>query len=148
MRIGEKVVVKINNTNSTAALLNGLTGTIIDEKISDSQMAMLSGVSSWIVQFDKPANILGSQLTTCTLRENELECLDNYEVVAYDKDSDMEVSLHKTNDYDDAKAHAIKFGEQCRLDLLLNPTNGQPFDWVELVNADNRDVVYWASYNR
>jgi hypothetical protein len=58
----------------------------------------------------------------------------------------VEVSLQKTNDYADAKAHALKFGEQCRLDMLLNPASGQPYDWVELVNADNVDVVYWASY--
>lgn len=71
-----------------------------------------------------------------------------YEIIAYDKDAAMEVSLQKDVDYADIKAQAMKFGEQCRLDLLLNPATGQPFDWVKLVNADNWDIVYWASYNR
>lgn len=69
-----------------------------------------------------------------------------YEIIAYDKDVDYEISLMRTIDYAEAKAHAMKFGEQCCKDLLLNPSNGQPFDWVKLVNHDNWDIVYWASY--
>jgi hypothetical protein len=70
-----------------------------------------------------------------------------YEIVAYDKDADMYVILQRNSDYADVYANAMQFGEQCRLDLLLNPENGHPFDWVRMVNADNWDVVYWASHN-
>lgn len=148
MRIGAKVAIRMRGNNTVALVLNGLTGTIIDEKISDSQAAMLSGVSRWVVKFDEPVGLSGSQITVCAFKETDLECLDMYEVIAYDKDDDIEISLMRTNDYSDALAHALKFGEQCKLDLLLNPENGQPFDWVKLVNADNWDIVYWASYNR
>lgn len=148
MKIGNKVVV--NSDSKIISEFNGVSGTIIKEHVSDSHAAMMSGKSKWIVEFDVPVVIRGETIATCAFKESELELVDDvvYEVVAYDKDEDYEVSLLKTNDYGDARAHALKFGEQCRLDLLLNPENGQPFDWVKLVNADDWDVVYWTSYGR
>jgi hypothetical protein len=73
MKIGDKVVVKIANENTPVFVLNGVTGTIVEEKISDSQIAMLSGISRWIVKFDEPVNVFGSQLNTCEFSEKDLE---------------------------------------------------------------------------
>jgi DNA-directed RNA polymerase subunit RPC12/RpoP len=73
MRIGEKVIVQ---TKRAASVLNGLTGTIIEEKIPDSQLAMLSGVSSWVVKFDEPVEIQGSQIATCEFSESDLYAVD------------------------------------------------------------------------
>ena len=147
MKIGDKVIV---NENGFLEFV-GHRGTIVEEYISNSQWAMLCGVSKWVVKFDQPVNIRKEAIVTCVFKESELTLVDDdtvYEVIAYDKDADVDVSLHKTKDYGDARSHALKFGEQCRRDLLLNHANGQTFDWIKLVDANNWDVVYWASYKR
>ena len=75
MKIGSKVIVNVGNT-CLLAPIDGVTGTIVDEKISNSHLAMLSGVSRWIVQFDEPVEIHGATLTSCEFKENELKLFD------------------------------------------------------------------------
>ena len=86
MRIGAKVTVRMRDNGTMALMFNGLTGTIVNEKISDSQAAMLSGVARWVVKFDEPVDIHGSRINECAFKETDLECLDVYEIVACDKD--------------------------------------------------------------
>lgn len=68
-----------------------------------------------------------------------------YTVVGYDKDNDVYVEYE---DYDlsvEAEYHAKQLKK-----LLdkgeLRRENGEPIDWIEVVQSDNYDVVYWASY--
>ena len=51
MKIGDKVIV-INPLY--AQITNSAVGTIVSEYISNSQLAMLHGVSKWSVEFDNP----------------------------------------------------------------------------------------------
>lgn len=52
MKIGDKVVV----VNKFAGCFNKATGTIIEERIPDSQFHMLMGTQRWMVQFDEPVD--------------------------------------------------------------------------------------------
>ena len=52
--------------------LVGCTGTIIAEKLPESQIAMLSGKTSWIVQLDTPITLYGETLNEAAVREDFL----------------------------------------------------------------------------
>lgn len=74
MKIGDKVTVC-----GRAALIEelvGKTGTIIEERIPESQSAMLAGITNWIVRFDVPVRIRGSEIKTCGFRETELKLIN------------------------------------------------------------------------
>lgn len=72
MKIGDKVIVKKDSSWIDFA---GKTGTIAEEHIPNSQMAMLCGVSKWFVEFDDPIQIGKETITAFEFRENELEAL-------------------------------------------------------------------------
>ena len=48
MKIGDRVIIK----NMPLEELKGVIGTIVDEHILDSQIAMLQGLTKWVVKFD------------------------------------------------------------------------------------------------
>lgn len=69
MNIGTRV--KVVEHPFLPALV-GCTGTIIEEKIPESQIAMLSGKTSWKIKFDTPITLLGNTLMEATVREDSL----------------------------------------------------------------------------
>jgi hypothetical protein len=73
MKIGKKVIVK---PASGWIDFSGKTGTIVEEHIPNSQMAMLCGVSKWHVQFDKPIVIQNETITGFEFREDELALVE------------------------------------------------------------------------
>ena len=73
MKIGNKVVVK---TESRWIDFSGKTGTIVEEHIPNSQMAMLCGISKWHVQFDEPVVIQNEIITGFEFREDELALVE------------------------------------------------------------------------
>jgi hypothetical protein len=147
MKIGDRVEIVVSESLFSVFNNNTNIGTIIKE-YPPVPSNTNNKMKKWEVHFDKPVAMCGGHMQTCIFSEDALKPLDWYDVVAYDKDADDEVSLLKTQDYDQALAHAMKFGEQCKNDLLLNPATGQPFDHVRLVNSNNWDVSYWASYEQ
>ena len=72
MKIGNKVVVKPKNV-FLAEVFNGITGSIVGEKIPNSHLAMLSGISHWVVEFENPVVVHGETITKCEFNEYELE---------------------------------------------------------------------------
>ena len=73
MKIGSKVVVK---HQSGWIDFSGKTGTIVEEHIPNSQMAMLCGISKWYVEFDEPVVIHNETITCFEFRENELAIVE------------------------------------------------------------------------
>ena len=69
MTIGNRV--KIVECPFFPALV-GCTGAIIEEKIPESQFAMLSGKTSWLVKLDVPITLMGETITEATVRESSL----------------------------------------------------------------------------
>ena len=68
-----------------------------------------------------------------------------YTLVGYDKDNDYYVEY---GDYDlslDAEHDAKQLKKLLDKDELRRD-NGEPIDWLEIVQTDNYDVVYWSSY--
>ena len=72
MKIGSKVIVA---EHVFIRELVGQTGTIVAEKLPDSQIAMLRGIASWTVKFDTPLNIRGEVIDECSFREDSLELI-------------------------------------------------------------------------
>lgn len=68
-----------------------------------------------------------------------------YTVVGYDKDNDVYVEYESYDLSAEAEYHAKQLKK-----LLdkgeLRRENGEPIDWIEIVQSDNYDVVYWVSY--
>lgn len=70
MKIGDKVV--INAKEGILSELNGCVGTIVGERIPDGQLAILCGISHWIVKFDEPVVVHSTWISNCEFSENEL----------------------------------------------------------------------------
>ena len=64
MKIGSRVVI---STSLHFEELNGCRGVIVDEKIPESQMFMLCGISNFVVQLDEPIVLRGHEFTQITL---------------------------------------------------------------------------------
>lgn len=78
MKIGSKVIVA---EHIFIKELVGKTGTIVAEKLPESQIAMLRGIASWTVKFDEPLKIRGEVIDECSFREDSLELIEKEEVV-------------------------------------------------------------------
>ena len=72
MEIGNKVIVKPKNA-FLVEVFNGVPGKIVDERIPNSHLAMLSGISHWVVEFENPIVVRGETITECEFHEYELE---------------------------------------------------------------------------
>ena len=70
-----------------------------------------------------------------------------YVLVAVDKDSWMEMELFRSNFFQLIKLKAEVLKELLMKDLLRNPENNDPFDWIEIVDVENHDNKYWTSYS-
>ena len=70
-----------------------------------------------------------------------------YVLVAVDKDSWMEMELFRSNFFQLIKLKAEVLKELLVKDLLRNPENNDPFDWIEIVDVENHDNKYWTSYS-
>ena len=73
MKIGSKVIVA---EHVFIKELVGKTGTIVAEKLPESQIAMLRGIASWTVKFDEPLKIREEVIDQCSFREDSLELIE------------------------------------------------------------------------
>ena len=76
--------------------------------------------------------------------------LDNYTIVAYDKDNDVYEVL------DDGYSLSLEAEQKARellplllADKLRRADNGEPFDWLEIYHdwGGEEETVVWASYD-
>lgn len=70
MEIGNRVVV--NDGKFVPDVLVGKRGVIIDEKIPESQMAMLCGITKFVIKLDEPVNLETSSLSVITMPSHML----------------------------------------------------------------------------
>ncbi len=68
-----------------------------------------------------------------------------YTVVGYDKDNDVYVEYGDYHRQIEAEHHARELADLVYRDKLRRE-NGEPIDWIEIVQTDDWDVVYWVSY--
>jgi hypothetical protein len=68
-----------------------------------------------------------------------------YAIVGYDKDNDLYDELYFSTDIQDVLQRAKVIKPLCDNDTLRN-AKGEPYDYLEVVNRNNYDVVYWRSY--
>jgi hypothetical protein len=71
MKIGNRVVV--NNGEFIPDVLVGKRGIIVDERIPESQMAMLCGIANFVVKLDEPVDLKTSRFSVITLPSNMLK---------------------------------------------------------------------------
>lgn len=69
IKIGTRVEVV---EHSFLPALVGCTGTVLEEKIPESQWAMLCGKTNWTIKLDTPLTLLGETLVEATVREDSL----------------------------------------------------------------------------
>lgn len=70
-----------------------------------------------------------------------------YALVGYDKDNDVYEVIETHEDLEYLKLKGNDIAEiQRETDSFRVNGNGEPFDWFEIVQNDNYDVVYWVSY--
>lgn len=68
-----------------------------------------------------------------------------FKITCYDKDNGTYIDFTESSDLE----KLIKEAEQMRELLLkdkLKNTNGEPFDWIEIVDCEKESNVVWASY--
>lgn len=70
-----------------------------------------------------------------------------YELVGYDKDNDIYGVIEASEDlaYLKLKGEDVAKNQRDTDSFRVNG-NGEPFDWFEIVQSDNYNVVYWVSY--
>ena len=70
-----------------------------------------------------------------------------YELVGYDKDNDIYEVIEASEDLEYLKLKGSDIaGIQKDTDVFRVNGNGEPFDWFEIVQSDNYNVLYWVSY--
>lgn len=69
MKVGTRVEV---TEHFFISELVGVTGTLVEERLPQSQLAMLCGVSSWKVNLDTPITLYGETLVDIVVREDAL----------------------------------------------------------------------------
>ena len=74
-----------------------------------------------------------------------------YALVGYDKDNDVYETIAKSDNI----SYLIKVGKEIAEDgslyRICSDGSKEPFDWFEIVNANDTkypDCYYWASYER
>ena len=70
-----------------------------------------------------------------------------FALVGYDKDNDIYgvIEVHEDLEYLKLKGKDVAEIQKETDNFRVNG-NGEPFDWFEIVQNDNYDVVYWVSY--
>lgn len=68
-----------------------------------------------------------------------------FAIVGYDKDNDVYTELYFSTDIQDVLQRAKAIKPLCDNDTLRN-SEGEPYDYLEVVNRNNYDVLYWRSY--
>jgi hypothetical protein len=71
--------------------------------------------------------------------------ITGYCVLGYDKDNSVFENYGNIKELDKAISKAKELTVKCKADELRR-LNGEPIDWIEVVDAKNWDVIYWASY--
>lgn len=71
MKIGNRVVV--NDGQFVPNVLVGRSGIIVDERVPESQIAMLCGIASFVVKLDEPVDLKTSKFSVITLPSNMLK---------------------------------------------------------------------------
>ena len=71
----------------------------------------------------------------------------HYSLVGYDKDNDLYEVLYSSTNYDELFEKTSVLIELCEKDKLFS-SEGEPFDWLEILDSNNYDVVYWTSYEK
>lgn len=71
MKIGNRVV--INDGKFVPDVLVGRKGIIVDESIPESQMAMLCGITNFVVKLDEPVDLRTSKFSVITLPSHMLK---------------------------------------------------------------------------
>ena len=70
-----------------------------------------------------------------------------YDLVGYDKDNDIYEVIEESEDLEYLKLKGKDITEiQRDTDGFRANGNGEPYDWFEIVQSDNYDVLYWESY--
>ena len=70
-----------------------------------------------------------------------------YDLVGYDKDNDIYEVIEESEDLEYLKLKGKDITEiQRDTDGFRMNGNGEPYDWFEIVQSDNYDVLYWESY--
>jgi len=64
-----------------------------------------------------------------------------FKVIGYDKDADVYVDLNYSWGVTEAVNKANELRKVLKYDILRNPTNGQPLDWIELVDMRQNSVI-------
>lgn len=73
--------------------------------------------------------------------------MHSYEIVAYDKDNDMYVSLGKDRSLQHAIERCENMVPMLQQDELRNPyCDNEPFDWLEVVDENDWLHSHWVSY--
>ena len=70
-----------------------------------------------------------------------------YELVGYDKDNDIYEIIETSENLEYLKTKGKEIVEiQKNTDSFHASDNKEPFDWFEIVQSDNYNVLYWVSY--
>lgn len=70
-----------------------------------------------------------------------------YELVGYDKDNDIYEVIETSENLEYLKTKGKEIVEiQKNTDSFHASGNKEPFDWFEIVQSDNYNVLYWVSY--
>lgn len=70
-----------------------------------------------------------------------------FSLIGYDKDNDIYCVIETHEDLEYLKLRGKDIAEiQRETDGFRVDGNGEPFDWFEIVQSDNYNVVYWVSY--
>jgi hypothetical protein len=71
--------------------------------------------------------------------------ITGYCVLGYDKDNSVFENYGNIKELDEAISKAKELTVKCRADELRR-LNGEPIDWIEVVDARNWEKIYWSSY--
>lgn len=127
-KIGDAIGIRMKSENEVFAY----AAKVIDDLYRDNR--------NYTKEQIKRINVLKEICDAISCAQNQ------YEVLGHDKDGGYYVSQYVTTNYKDAINRAYELSVKCDLDLLINPETGDPYDWIEVVDAKNWDKVYWVSY--
>lgn len=80
------------------------------------------------------------------VRRSEGDGKRTYRLAAYDKDGGYTHVYGETDDLSKLKAMGRTLAYDLDAGKLIRQETGEPYDWLEIVAADDPDFVFWASY--
>lgn len=69
-----------------------------------------------------------------------------FTITGFDKDNGYHIDLLSGNDCKEMITKAKRLEGPLSRDELKNPFNGEPLDWIEVVDSDGPGKICWASY--